>query len=88
MHRKNIITKITETQPELLTKIASPAENVQIVFTASIDFGTKYRTVEQTPEITAQLQQLIQEILTNIPPSFLSVGRFDLKANSLEELLQ
>ncbi|MBP7848411.1 hypothetical protein KA013_04340 [Patescibacteria group bacterium] len=37
--------------------------------------------------MTEQLQKIIQKILINIPPSFLSVGRFDLKANSLEELL-
>ncbi|MBP7848412.1 hypothetical protein KA013_04345 [Patescibacteria group bacterium] len=38
MHRKNIITKISETQLELLEKIPIENERVQIVFTASIDY--------------------------------------------------
>ncbi len=87
-HKKNILVKIAETQPELLEKIPAVGEKVQIVFTASIDFGTKYRTIKQTPEMTQQLQMLLQKILANLPPSFLSVGRFDLKARSLEELLE
>ncbi len=86
-HKENIISKISQTQPQLLTKIPAIDEQVQIVFTASIDFGTKYRTIEQTHERKEQLEALLTNLLTSLPPSFLSVGRFDLKAKSLESLL-
>ncbi len=86
-HKQAIIQKISITENTTLHRVPADTEQVQIVRTASIDFGTKYKHIQLSPEQTTMINHLLNQILVNINQQMLNVGRFDLKANSLEELI-
>ncbi len=66
--------------------IPQKGEFVRVVFTASISRGTRMEPVPITQSQNEQLSSVITEILQELP--YASTGRFDLMAESVEELIQ
>lgn len=83
-HERNVIWGFTD--DELWTTIPT-WEKVYVTRKASIDFGTKYRTVSLHQTHIEQLYTVLRDILCNMPETYIWSWRFDIKANSLDDLL-
>lgn len=86
-HKQNIIRKMATTESDTLDHIPNQEEKVIIVRTASLDYGTVYRTIHLNEEQEQQILTVTKQLLEHIGTDMVCVGRFDLKANSLEDLL-
>jgi hypothetical protein len=60
---------------------------VTIVRTASLDYGTIYRTIDLDETQEQQIIDVTKRLLAHIGVDMVCVGRFDLKTDSLEDLL-
>lgn len=85
--QQRIIDKLEDIKPWYIDSIPSKGNHEQIVYIASIDYGTVYRQIDLDVEQIEQCIEILRQLLQNMSPEYLSVGRFDLKANSVEELL-
>lgn len=71
---------------EELDQILPEGEQKRIVKTASISYGTTFKKIEPTEMQTQQLRILVSQFIEN--PKGLYQGRFDLRAESFEELTE
>lgn len=85
--QKKVITTLEHEEPETLIYIPYAWQSVQVVRKASIDFWTTYTDVTKTlaTQQKQQLNTLLEDLLAQLPRLF--VGRFDIKAKSLDWLL-
>lgn len=86
-HKHNITTKMTLNESSALDRVPVSGEAVTVVRTASLDYGTKYVPQDLTHDQEQQAIALSKALLENIDTDVLCVWRFDLKAESLEWLL-
>ena len=82
--KENILNDL----PEILRGevIPTKGESVRVVFTASISRGTCMKSISLTKDQKKSLSVVVKEILNDLP--YASVGRFDLMAESVENLIR
>ncbi len=85
--KEKIIVSLELSDEEILKNIPAMWKQIQIVRTASIDYWTVYKTISLTKNQEKRIIEVLSKLLQNIGPEFLSVWRFDLKAESLQDLL-
>jgi len=87
IQKEKIVTTLEKEEPELLEQTLPLDKQLTVIRKASIVYWTTYTdfTASLTAKQSHNLHTLLQHLLANLP--LLSVWRFDLKAKSLESLL-
>ncbi len=85
--QKNMISMLSSQE---LEKVPLPGEVEEIGRIGSVDYGIELKIRELSPQQRSQLNKMVARILTNQQGELYDVwfGRFDLRANSFEELLE
>jgi len=86
-NKNKIIKQLEVIKPNFLKSIPQKDNEVKIIYTANIDFGTVFRQTTLDSEQQQRCEAILRDILKDMPPDIISVGRFDIKADSVEDIL-